>query len=89
MMMSILNVYKLFSHETGLNLIIETVTENGPAWKCGVRPGDVIVTVDDWLITVMDKPQVNMLIDCTKRTHSFARSRPCHDLMLQMDYYPN
>ena len=49
-----------------MNLIIETVTENGPAWKCGVRPGDVIVTVDDWLITVMDKPQVNMLIDCTK-----------------------
>ena len=47
-----------FSHETGLNLIIETVAENGPAWKCGVRPGDVIVTVDDWLITVMDKPQV-------------------------------
>ena len=49
-----------------MNLIIETVTENGPAWKCGVRPGDVIVTVDDWLITVMDKPQVNILIDCTK-----------------------
>ena len=49
-----------------MNLIIETVTENGPAWKCGVRPGDVIVTVDDWLITVMDKPQANILIDCTK-----------------------
>ena len=39
-------------------MIIEKVLENGPAWNCGVRPGDVIVTVDDWLITVMDKPEV-------------------------------
>ena len=44
-----------------MNLIIETVNENGPAWKCGIRPGDVIVTVDDWLITVMDKPQVHFV----------------------------
>ena len=39
--------------------MIEAVEENGPAWKCGVRAGNVIVTVDDWLITLMDQPQVS------------------------------
>ena len=34
------------------------VTENGPAWESGVRPGDVIVTINDWLIVLMDRPQV-------------------------------
>ena len=46
------------SEESGLNLIIETVNQDSPAYKSGVRQGDVIVTVDDWLITVMDRPQV-------------------------------
>ena len=32
--------------------------EDGPAYECGLRSGDVIVTVSDWLITVMDKPEV-------------------------------
>ena len=34
------------------------VVENGPAWESGVRAGDVIVTVNDWLIVLMDRPQV-------------------------------
>ena len=34
------------------------VIENGPAWESGVRPGDIIVTVNDWLIVLMDRPQV-------------------------------
>ena len=46
------------SLDAGLHLIIETVSTDSPAYKSGVRPGDVIVTVDDWLITLMDKPQV-------------------------------
>ena len=47
------------SEEAGLNLIIETVNQDSPAYKSGVRQGDVIVTVDDWLITLMDRPQVS------------------------------
>ena len=47
------------SAEAGLNLIIETVNQDSPAYKSGVRQGDVIVTVDDWLITLMDRPQVS------------------------------
>jgi len=47
-----------YSEEAGLNLIIETVNQDSPAYKSGVRQGDVIVTVDDWLITLMDRPQV-------------------------------
>lgn len=35
------------------------MTENGPAWESGVRPGDVIVTINDWLIVLMDRPQVD------------------------------
>ena len=29
------------------------------------RPGDTIVTVDDWLITLMDKPKVNKILSNT------------------------
>ena len=36
--------------------------QNSPAERCGARQGDVIVTVDDWLITIMDKPQVNLIV---------------------------
>ena len=36
------------------------VSEDSPAYECGVRSGDVIVTVNDWLITVMDRPQVEI-----------------------------
>ena len=66
-----------------MSLIIEAVTENGPAWKCGVVPGDVIVTVDDWLITVMDKPQVNLvfLMNCGIRTKQEIEFLPCVDIV--------
>ena len=37
---------------------------DSPAYRCGVRQGDVIVTVDDWLITVMDRPQVSSYNVC-------------------------
>ena len=52
------------SEEGGLQLIIETVGVDSPAYRCGVRQGDVIVTVDDWLITVMDRPQVSSYNVC-------------------------
>jgi len=47
-----------FSDENGLHLVLGLVNEDSPAYECGVRSGDVIVTVNDWLITVMDRPQV-------------------------------
>jgi C-terminal processing protease CtpA/Prc len=34
------------------------VVESGPAWESGVRKGDVIVTVNAWLIVLMDRAQV-------------------------------
>jgi hypothetical protein len=47
-----------FSKNHGLHLILNDVVEHGPAWESGVRAGDVIVTVNDWLIVLMDRPQV-------------------------------
>merc|ERR1711971_969985 len=47
-----------FSDENGLYLVLGAVHDDGPAYECGLRSGDVIVTVSDWLITVMDKPEV-------------------------------
>jgi len=46
------------SKDKGLHLIMDDVVESGPAWESGVRKGDVIVTVNDWLIVLMDRPQV-------------------------------
>merc|ERR1711909_19574 len=46
-----------FSKNHGLHLIMDDVVENGPAWESGVRKGDVIVTVNDWLIVLMARPQ--------------------------------
>ena len=54
-----------FSEERGLHLIIESVGADSPAFRSGAREGDVIVAVDDWLITPMDRPQVS-----DKSTHS-------------------
>ena len=48
------------SHQAGLQLIIDEVSQVGPAYRCGLRAGNTIVTVDDWLITLMDRPQVTM-----------------------------
>jgi len=47
-----------FSKNQGLHLILDDVVEFGPAWESGVRKGDVIVTVNDWLIVLMDRAQV-------------------------------
>merc|ERR1712240_509392 len=47
-----------FSDEYGLHLVLGRVEEGCPAYRSGIREGDVIVTVNGWLITVMDKPQV-------------------------------
>merc|ERR1712037_966908 len=47
-----------YSKNHGLHLILNDVVESGPAWESGVRAGDVIVTVNDWLIVLMDRPQV-------------------------------
>ena len=49
-----------FSEEHGLHLIFSNVDEASPAWESGIRPGNVIVTVNGWLITVMDRPQVGI-----------------------------
>ena len=47
------------SKNHGLHLIMDDVVESGPAWESGVRQGDVIVTVNDWLIVLMDRAQVS------------------------------
>jgi len=46
------------SSEHGLQLLLGTVEPGSPAWKSGLRSGDTIVTVNDWTITLMDKPEV-------------------------------
>ena len=46
------------SDEFGLHLVLGRVEEESYAYQCGVREGDIIVYVNGWLITVMDKPQV-------------------------------
>ena len=51
-------IWNCFSDENGLYLVLGQVMEDGPAYESGLRSGDVIVTVSDWLITVMDRPQV-------------------------------
>ena len=58
-----------FSKSHGLHLILDQVVENGPAWESGVRPGDVIVTVNDWLIVLMDRPQVGTRFVCLSFDH--------------------
>ena len=59
-MVYVQNCIPICSKNHGLHLILNDVIENGPAWESGVRPGDVIVTVNDWLIVLMDRPQVNI-----------------------------
>ena len=49
--------YPYFSDEFGLHLVLGRVEEESYAYQCGIREGDIIVYVNGWLITVMDKPQ--------------------------------
>ena len=51
------------SLQAGLHLIVERVEVLGPAYRSGLRPGDMIAKVDDWLITLMDRPQVDDMLD--------------------------
>ena len=51
------------SDEFGLHLVLGAVEEGCPAHRCGLREGDIIVTVNGWLITVMDRPQVRRMDD--------------------------
>jgi C-terminal processing protease CtpA/Prc len=51
--------YYFFSAESGLRLILSDVVKESPAWRHGLRPGDTIVAVNGWMITLMDKPEVN------------------------------
>ena len=46
------------SAESGLLLLLMHVTKDSPAWMCGLRDGDAIVSVNEWQITLMDKPEV-------------------------------
>ena len=56
--------FVVVSDENGLYLVLGQVMEDGPAYESGLRSGDVIVTVSDWLITVMDRPQVSFKTSC-------------------------
>ena len=53
---------------------MDDVVESGPAWESGVRKGDVIVTVNDWLIVLMDRPQVSKILysNLPKKTGTFT-----------------
>ena len=53
---------------------MDDVVESGPAWESGVRKGDVIVTVNDWLIVLMDRPQVSKILysNLLKKARTFT-----------------
>ena len=48
----------VFSSECGLLLVLGQVAEDSPAWHSGLRGGDAIVSVNDWKINLMDRPEV-------------------------------
>ena len=50
------------STESGLQLLLIDVIKDSPAWTCGLRDGDAIVTVNEWQITLMDKPEVRNIV---------------------------
>ena len=53
-----IEIFQCYSSECGLQLVLGHVEENSPAWKSGLKAGDAIVTVNEWVITMMDKPEV-------------------------------
>ena len=58
------NRNQCFSDEFGLHLVLGKVEEESYAHQCGIREGDIIVYVNGWLITVMDKPQAGRYNSC-------------------------
>ena len=46
------------SSECGLLLVLGQVAEDSPAWQSGLRGGDAIVSVNEWKINLMDRPEV-------------------------------
>ena len=64
-------LYILFSSESGLVLILVHVTKDSPAWACGLRDGDAIVTVNEWQITLMERPEVG----CFCRSYLYSLPR--------------
>ena len=52
----------IFSPDFGLRLILTEVVEDSPAWRHGLRPGNTIIAVNGWTITLMDKPEVNLTL---------------------------
>ena len=51
------------SPDYGLHLMLSDVVKESPAWRHGLRPGDTIVSVNGWMITMMDKPEVGLIIE--------------------------
>jgi len=46
------------SSEYGLLFQLNKVESESSAWQCGLRSGDYIVSINDWMTTKMDKPEV-------------------------------
>ena len=66
--------------QAGLQLIVESVEEGGPAYTSGLRQGDRVVKVDDWLITLMDRPQVEISPRDYKTFDFFIFLNPFHHM---------
>ena len=58
--------------------MLGSVYEDGPAYESGLRSGDVIVTVSDWLITVMDRPQVKLTQPATQQSQTWILQVALH-----------
>ena len=43
---------------TDLRSSLCSVVEASPAWQCGLRTGDNILMINEWQISVMDRPEV-------------------------------
>ena len=61
----------------GLHLVIDNIRENSPAWNSGLRPMDCIVSVHDWMITLMDKAEVGYCSVKLNLTIKISLRWPC------------
>ena len=64
--------------------MLGSVYEDGPAYESGLRSGDVIVTVSDWLITVMDRPQVKLTQPATRQSREQTQTRDVFQVALHL-----